>query len=104
MKRSVVVTGCGTGIGHSIFYRLLDDGWNVVGVEIQGDLAQQVRDHAGDKGDVLLGDIAQTDLLEAAADRAQQFAPLLGWVNNAGLAIPSNLHEGTLWKKAWWME
>ena len=33
------------------------------------------------------------ETLEEAADRAQALAPLLGWVNNAALAIPGNLHE-----------
>ena len=93
MARSVVVTGCGTGIGRAIFDRLLDDGWAVVGLEMQEGLADTARVRAGAQGDVLLGDVAQTANLEAAADRAQQFAPLRGWVNNAALALSSNLHE-----------
>ena len=93
MERSVVVTGCGTGIGRAIFDRLLDDGWAVVGLEMQEGLADTARVRAGAQGDVLLGDVAQTANLEAAADRAQQLAPLRGWVNNAALALSSNLHE-----------
>lgn len=93
MGRSAVVTGAGTGIGRAIFNRLLDEGWNVVGVDMQEPLANEARVYAGDRGDVILGDVASTDVLEQAADRAQQFAPLLGWVNNAGLAISGNLHE-----------
>jgi NAD(P)-dependent dehydrogenase (short-subunit alcohol dehydrogenase family) len=93
MEKSVVVTGCGTGIGRAIFDRLLADGWAVVGVEMQEGLAAEARSHAGAQGDVLLGDVAQTANLEAAADRAQQFAPLRGWVNNAALALSGNLHE-----------
>ncbi|MBC7812324.1 MAG: SDR family oxidoreductase [Burkholderiales bacterium] len=93
MAKSVVVTGCGTGIGRAIFNRLLEQGWNVVGVEMQETLANEAREYAGDKGDVILADVAQPANLDAAADRAQQFAPLMGWVNNAGLAIGGNLHE-----------
>lgn len=93
MAKSVVVTGCGTGIGRAIFDRLLHDGWNVVGVEMQEGLANDARTFAGDKGDVLHGDVADTSMLEKAADRAQQFSPLMGWVNNAGLAISGNLHD-----------
>ena len=39
--RSVVVTGCGAGIGRAIFEQLLKSGWYVVGVEIDPELAQQ---------------------------------------------------------------
>lgn len=90
--RSVVVTGCGTGIGRAIFDQLLDDGWAVVGLEIQEALAEDARAQAGAQGDVLLGDVAERENLEAAAERAEQFAPLRGWVNNAALPLLSNLH------------
>jgi glucose 1-dehydrogenase len=93
MTKSVVVTGAGTGIGRAIFDRLLQDGWYVVGIDMQENLVEETRHHAGARGDVILGDVSQTDMLEQAADRAQQFAPLMGWVNNAGLAISGNLHE-----------
>ena len=42
---------------------------------------------------MILGDVAETANLEAAADRAGEIAPLRGWVNNAGLALSGNLHE-----------
>lgn len=93
MGRSVVVTGCGTGIGRAIFDQLVDRGWRVVGIEMQEMLANDARAYAGDRGEVLLGDVSQSSVLEEAADRAQALAPLEGWVNNAGLAISGNLHE-----------
>lgn len=96
MAFSAVVTGCGTGIGRAIFDRLLANGWLVVGLEIQPELAEAARRHAGDRGGVVLGDVAETADLEAAADLAQTLAPLKGWVNNAGLAIGGNLHESDL--------
>ena len=40
VDRSVVVTGCGAGIGRAIFERLAQDGWAVAGVELS---AAQVR-------------------------------------------------------------
>jgi len=91
--RSVVVTGCGTGIGRAIFERLLESGWFVIGVEIDAGLAEDARIAANQKGDVVQGDVADATILEAAADRAATFAPLRGWVNNAGIAWNSNLHE-----------
>jgi NAD(P)-dependent dehydrogenase (short-subunit alcohol dehydrogenase family) len=96
MERSVVVTGCGTGLGRAIFSRLLEDGWAVVGVEIQPELAEDARRQAGARGRVVLGDVSKTTDLETAAGEARELAPLLGWVNNAGLAIPGNLHEPDL--------
>ncbi len=93
MSKSVVVTGCGTGIGRAIFERLLSDGWKVVGLEMQAELADDARQHAGENGDVILGDVAETSFLEQAADRAEQLAPLKGWVNNAGLALTGTLHD-----------
>lgn len=93
MDRSVVVTGCGTGIGRSIFEHLIDQGWAVIGIEIQPEHAETARAHAGNRGDVIVGDVAQIALLEAATQRAVEFAPLRGWVNNAALPITGNLHE-----------
>ena len=93
MEKSVVVTGCGTGIGRAIFDKLLAAGWAVIGVEMQDALAADARVAAGGCGDVILGDVAETSNLEAAAERAETFAPLRGWVNNAGLALSSTLHE-----------
>jgi NAD(P)-dependent dehydrogenase (short-subunit alcohol dehydrogenase family) len=91
--RSVVVTGCGAGIGRAIFEQLLKSGWYVVGVEIDPELAQQARAAAHQRGDVVQGDVADTATLEAAANRSVEFAPLRGWVNNAGITWNNNLHE-----------
>jgi NAD(P)-dependent dehydrogenase (short-subunit alcohol dehydrogenase family) len=91
--RSVVVTGCGTGIGRAIFERLLNAGWSAVGVEFDAALAEQTREVASHRGDVIKGDVADRTRLEAAAARATAFAPLGGWVNNAGIAWNSNLHD-----------
>ncbi len=93
MSKSVVVTGAGTGIGRAIFDRLLADGWNVVGLDMNRDLAEQGAAAAGDRGAFIVGDVADRSALEEAADRAQAIAPLMGWVNNAGLAISGNLHD-----------
>ena len=93
MDKSVVVTGAGTGIGRAIFDRLLADGWHVVGLDMNRESAEQGAAAAGERGAFVVGDVADRQSLEEAADRAQAFAPLLGWVNNAGLAIAGNLHD-----------
>ena len=91
--RSAVVTGAGTGIGQAIFERLIADGWYVVGVDMNADHAARRIADAGDRGTMIVGDVADTTVLEQAADCAQAKAPLIGWVNNAGLAIGGNLHD-----------
>lgn len=92
LAKSVVVTGCGAGIGRAIFERLLADGWTPVGVEIDETTSVEVRGIAGEKGDVLVGDVADPATLASAAARARELGPLLAWVNNAGVAITGNLH------------
>lgn len=93
MSKSVVITGAGTGIGRAIFDRLLADGWYVIGLDMNKELAKQAADAAGERGGFVVGDVADRSSLEEAADRAQAAAPLLGWVNNAGLAISGTLHD-----------
>jgi glucose 1-dehydrogenase len=93
MSKSVVITGAGTGIGRAIFDRLLADGWYVVGLDMNKDLAASAAEAAGAGGRCVVGDVADRASLEAAADRAQAVAPLMGWVNNAGLALGGTLHD-----------
>lgn len=93
MKKSAVVTGAGTGIGRAIFDRLLADGWYVVGLDMNKELAAKGSGDAGERGVFVVGDVADQSSLEEAADRAQAAAPLMGWVNNAGLAISGTLHD-----------
>ena len=92
MSRSVVVTGCGTGLGRAIFERLVADGWAAVGIEWDAERAADARAIPG-AGDVLTGDAADRDVLAAASARALALAPLGGWVNNAAIVRMGNLHE-----------
>jgi glucose 1-dehydrogenase len=91
--RSVVVTGCGTGLGESISSRLLADGWQVVGIDIDADLAAEAERRFGARGEVVVGDAADRAVLARAAEQAEARAPLAGWVNNAGLMLRASLHD-----------
>jgi glucose 1-dehydrogenase len=93
MSKSVVITGAGTGIGRAIFDRLLADGWYVVGLDMNQEFVQRAVEAAGDKGTCIVGDVADRAALEKAADTAQAKAPLMGWCNNAGLALGGTLHD-----------
>lgn len=92
-ERSVVVTGCGMGLGRGIFEKLLHSDWRVVGIERDARLAAEAKAIAGANGDVVAGDVSERCVLEAAAERAVALAPLRGWVNNAGITLHTTLHE-----------
>jgi NAD(P)-dependent dehydrogenase (short-subunit alcohol dehydrogenase family) len=89
---SVVVTGCGAGIGRSIAEALSRSGWVVVGIEVDEARGDKLRAALGGNGDVIIGDVSDRAVLRATAERACELAPLGGWVNNAGLIIRGNLH------------
>lgn len=91
--RSVVVTGCGSGIGRAIALRLAADGWAVVGIELNAEGARSVAAELGSPHAVLTGDASERSMLAAAREKAEALAPLKGWVNNVGIAVMGNLHE-----------
>jgi NAD(P)-dependent dehydrogenase (short-subunit alcohol dehydrogenase family) len=90
---SVVVTGCGSGIGRAIFERLVADDWAVVGIELDPEISEGMREGSGDASDVICGDVTDRAVLAQARVRAEELAPLRGWVNNVGIALTGNLHE-----------
>lgn len=94
--KSVVVTGCGAGIGGAIFERLARDGWAVAGVELSprwADTARAMLAEGGLPGVVIEGDAADRDVLKAARLAATKQAPLGGWVNNAAVVAQHALHK-----------
>ena len=92
MRRSVVVTGAGRGIGRAIAERLIRDGWAVVALEWDAALCAELRALPG-IGDVLAGDASDRAVLAESADRATALAPLGGWVSNAAVIRMGTLHD-----------
>lgn len=90
MSSSVVVTGAGAGIGRAIAERLAADGWAVVALERDPELAASLH---GVVAATVVGDAGVRDDLAAAAREAEALAPLGGWVNNAGVTTLGTLHE-----------
>jgi NAD(P)-dependent dehydrogenase (short-subunit alcohol dehydrogenase family) len=93
--RSVVVTGCGAGIGRAIFDRLRADGWFVSGIELVPELADDARTGIANdvQGVVVVGDAADRDVLARARAAATAHAPLGGWVNNAAVVRQDSVHR-----------
>lgn len=92
---SAVVTGAGMGIGKAIARRLLDDGFHVVGVDVNEAALAAAADELGGSFEALVGDVADWDTHVRAADAASSAAPLEAWVNNAGVDVVGAAHEVT---------
>jgi NAD(P)-dependent dehydrogenase (short-subunit alcohol dehydrogenase family) len=92
MKRSAVVTGCAQGIGRSVVERLVDDGWVVVGIDLDEGLAVDAGRSLG-LASVVVGDVDRPESHAEAATAAAAVAPLRGWVNNAGIVPETSLHD-----------
>ena len=91
IENSYVVTGGGRGIGRAITQRLLATGSAVVVIEMSAEDADWVRDDSG-RLRVVGGDASIPSVNEAAADLAEEAAPLVGWVNNAAVFRDAPLH------------
>jgi glucose 1-dehydrogenase len=87
------VTGAGSGIGLAISERLVADGWLVVGIERSVRHGEAFAAALGDEGVLVDGDVTDTAVLERGARLADRAGTLVGWVNNAAVNFPGNLHE-----------
>nr|QYV43146.1 FOLD4 [Colaphellus bowringi] len=100
-----VVTGASSGIGASICKKLVEEGLQVVGLarrkNLIEELAQELIDFEG-KLFPLQADISKEEDILAAFDWIKSnLGPIHILVNNAGLAQPTNLTNGStdMWKK-----
>jgi NAD(P)-dependent dehydrogenase (short-subunit alcohol dehydrogenase family) len=90
-----VVTGAAVGIGRAISERLLADGIRVVGVDRDAQGVRQAADALGAGFEPVVGDVADWDAHERAADAAERLGRLRHWVSNAGIDYPGGAHEMT---------
>ncbi len=94
MSRSYVVTGGGRGVGRALVERLLGDADSVVAIELDPAALAWTDGHpAGSRVIALIGDAADEDVAEEAADRAQAAGTLAGWVNNAAVFRDASIHS-----------
>jgi len=106
-KRSVVVTGASTGIGHACALYLGRHGFHVhAGVRKQED-AERLRQEGGDAVTPLFLDVTDAELVAEAVrsvEEADGFEGLQGLVNNAGIAVGGPMEFMPLERFRWQME
>lgn len=93
VNRSYVVTGGGRGIGRAVVERLLGDACTVVvAVERDPDALAWVDEYpASSRVIAVIGDAADENVVEQAADLAQSAGFFTGWVNNAAVFRDASL-------------
>jgi NAD(P)-dependent dehydrogenase (short-subunit alcohol dehydrogenase family) len=87
VSRVAFLSGPGQGIGRALAQRLLADGWEVGGIEIDGEAADALeREHPGAPLLVARGDVASAaDVRAAVAATVERFGGLDGLVHVAGI-------------------
>jgi len=81
-----IVTGAARGIGRATAERLVRDRWGVVCVDVDAEgLAEVERDHSSSPLVTVIGDVADTEVLEHAVELGTELGPVIGAVANAGI-------------------
>lgn len=87
MKKTVVVTGGGSGIGRAICQELATIGWQVVVTDIRPEAAEETRQLLEGQGHEACGlDVTDSQEANALAREISSRLGLEGWVNNAGVS------------------
>lgn len=91
-----MVTGGGRGVGRAIVERLVSDGGAVVALDLDPDALAWVGGHpAGPRVTAVAGSAADQEVCERAADTAERYGRLAGWVNNAAVFHDAALDTAT---------
>lgn len=92
--RSVLVTGCSTGIGEACALDLDKLGFRVFASVRKAEDAERIKSQASERFTPVTMDVTDTDTVREAAETIEASvgeAGLYGLVNNAGIAIPGPL-------------
>jgi NAD(P)-dependent dehydrogenase (short-subunit alcohol dehydrogenase family) len=90
---AVVVTGAANGIGEATARLLVDRGNVVVGLDRDRAGLERLAGELGNQFVGVPGDISVSDDHRRARDAAAERGRLAGWVNNAGIEIPTTAHD-----------
>lgn len=93
-KRSVVVTGASTGIGHGAVSVLIQKGFRVFGSVRKEADGERLKKEFGADFTPLFFDVTDEAAVKKGAEQVAarlDGAPLFGLVNNAGIAVPGPL-------------
>ncbi|HEX2303297.1 MAG TPA: SDR family oxidoreductase [Gaiella sp.] len=83
-SKCAVVTGGGSGLGHSICVRLAADGARVAVLDVDAEAASRTADLVG--GVAVRADVSSSPEVERALETAEaELGPVDVWVNNAGI-------------------
>jgi NAD(P)-dependent dehydrogenase (short-subunit alcohol dehydrogenase family) len=93
MPDVVVVTGAASGIGLATAERLVRDGGVVVALDVAEDGLEAAAARIGTSFQPVAGDVATRAAHEQAASAALEQGRLVGWVNVAGIWIPTRAHD-----------
>ena len=93
MPDVVVVTGAASGIGRATALRLARDGTAVVGLDRDEKGLAAAAEELGERFVPVAGDVGTRTPHEEAASAAADLGILTGWVNVAGIWIPTRAHD-----------
>lgn len=86
--RTVIVTGASRGIGAAVARRIAAQGGSSVLVARSQSALEELAAELPTRSAVVVGDIANTEVVDEAIDAAESLGPLWGLVNNAGIQPP----------------
>jgi NAD(P)-dependent dehydrogenase (short-subunit alcohol dehydrogenase family) len=92
---TAVVTGAAMGIGKAVSARLIAAGLTVVGLDLDADAVSRTASDLGACFEPVVGDVANWEDNDRAADVAESRGVLKHWVANAGIDYPGAAHEMT---------
>lgn len=90
-RRSVLVTGASSGIGHACVATLIENDFSVWASARTEQQARSLRDEFGSGVRTVVFDLTDDEAVRDAAARVVAAGPLYGLINNAGAALPGPL-------------
>lgn len=94
--RVILVTGAGQGIGMAISRTALEQGANVVGIDMNPETLQNSAAELGDHFLPIAGNVTDPEFAErAVAEGVEKFGAIHGLVNNAGITRPAMIDKMT---------